>query len=218
MIRATNLCKTYILGETEVKALDNVSLNVKKGELVAIIGSSGSGKSTLMHILGCLDTPDSGTYFIGDDDISLLSKDELAHIRNKKIGFVFQSFNLLSRMSALENVELPLIYSGATNAHELADIALDTVGLKDRKLHAPNQLSGGQRQRVAVARAIVTNPSIIFADEPTGNLDSKTGDEILKLFQDLSKAGHTVIMVTHDDYVADHCQRRIVMRDGIIIE
>lgn len=218
MITATNIRKTYQLGETTVHALDGVSVDIQESEMVAIIGPSGSGKSTLMHILGCLDTPDSGSYFIDDEDVSTLAKDDLAMIRNQRIGFVFQSFNLLPRLSALENVELPLLYAGVAAARQRAGEALETVGLADRRGHAPNQLSGGQRQRVAVARAIVTNPAIILADEPTGNLDSRTGDEILRLFQDLSNAGRTVIMVTHDSHVADHCQRQILIRDGKVVE
>lgn len=218
MITATDIVKTYTLGESIVHALDGVCINVKEGEMVAITGTSGSGKSTLMHILGCLDRPDSGSYFIGNEDVSKLSNDELAMIRNRRIGFVFQSFNLLPRLSSIENVELPLLYSGASDAHQRASKALNTVGLKDRHGHAPNQLSGGQRQRVAVARAIVTNPAIILADEPTGNLDSHTGDEILQLFQNLSKSGRTVILVTHDSYVAEHCERQIQIRDGKVVE
>ncbi|MFA6842845.1 MAG: ABC transporter ATP-binding protein [Bacilli bacterium] len=218
MITATDLRKTYQLGESTVRALDGVSIHIAEGELVAITGPSGSGKSTLMHILGCLDTPDSGSYFIRNEDVSMLTGDDLAQIRNRHIGFVFQSFNLLPRISALENVELPLLYSGVSDARERAAEALKIVGLADRSEHSPTEMSGGQRQRVAVARAIVTNPAIILADEPTGNLDSRTGDEILRLFQDLSKAGRTVIMVTHDSYVANHCQRQIHIRDGKVVE
>jgi len=218
MITATDLRKTYQLGESTVHALDGVSIHITEGELVAITGPSGSGKSTLMHILGCLDTPDSGSYFIRNKDVSKLSGDDLALIRNRHIGFVFQSFNLLPRISALENVELPLLYSGVSDARERAAEALKIVGLADRSQHSPTEMSGGQRQRVAVARALVTNPTIILADEPTGNLDSRTGDEILRLFQDLSKAGRTVIMVTHDAYVAKHCQRQIYIRDGKVVE
>lgn len=218
MITAKDLRKSYQLGESTVDALDGVSIHISESELVAITGPSGSGKSTLMHILGCLDTPDSGSYFIGNEDVSTLAGDDLALIRNRRIGFVFQSFNLLPRLSALENVALPLLYAGVSSPHERAAEALKTVGLEDRCGHAPTQMSGGQRQRVAVARAIVTNPAIILADEPTGNLDSHTGDEILRLFQELSKAGRTVIMVTHDAYVADHCQRQIHIRDGRVAE
>jgi putative ABC transport system ATP-binding protein len=218
MITAKNLRKSYQLGESTVHALDDVSIHIAESEMVAITGPSGSGKSTLMHILGCLDTPDSGSYFIGNEDVSTLAGDALAMIRNRRIGFVFQSFNLLPRLSALENVELPLLYAGVSDARERATEALRIVGLEKRTGHAPNQMSGGQRQRVAVARAIVTNPAIILADEPTGNLDSRTGDEILHLFQDLSKSGRTVIMVTHDSYVADHCQRQIHIRDGKVVE
>jgi putative ABC transport system ATP-binding protein len=217
MITANDLRKSYRLGDTTVHALNGVSIHIAESEMVAITGPSGSGKSTLMHILGCLDTPDSGSYFIGDEDVSTLAKDELAQIRNRRIGFVFQSFNLLPRLSALENVELPLLYAGDSAARERAADALKIVGLEQRSGHAPNQMSGGQRQRVAVARAIVTNPAIILADEPTGNLDSRTGDEILRLFQDLSQAGRTVIMVTHDSYVADHCQRQLHIRDGKVV-
>jgi len=218
MIKTMDICKTYQLGESTVNALDGVSINVEEGEMVAITGPSGSGKSTLMHILGCLDRPDSGSYFIGNEDVATLSTDELAMIRNRRIGFVFQSFNLLPRLSALENVELPLLYAGVSDARDRATEALKTVGLEKRSGHAPNQLSGGQRQRVAIARAIVTNPAIILADEPTGNLDSHTGDEILNLFQNLSKSGRTIIVVTHDSYVAEHCQRQIHIRDGKVVE
>lgn len=218
IIEIRDLCKTYQLGENTVRALDRINLRVDAGEMVAIMGPSGSGKSTLMHIIGCLDTPDEGKYFLDGEDVSSLSKDRLAGIRNRKIGFVFQTFNLLPRLSALENVELPLLYAGQRNTREAAVRALTTVGLNDRMKHEPNQLSGGQRQRVAVARAIVTDPAIILADEPTGNLDSKSGDEILSLFLDLNTAGRTVIVVTHDAYVADHCGRKVRIRDGRIVQ
>ncbi|MBN2711669.1 MAG: ABC transporter ATP-binding protein [Planctomycetes bacterium] len=214
MIQTNDLRKTYQLGETTVHALDGVDLSLEEGEMVAITGPSGSGKSTLMHIIGCLDSPDGGSYWLAGEDVAGLTKDRLARIRNQRIGFVFQSFNLLPRLSALENVELPLLYSGNSDAKDRAAQALNTVGLGNRMGHEPNQLSGGQRQRVAVARAIVTDPAIILADEPTGNLDSKTGDEILKLFQDLNSSGRTVIMVTHDEYVAKHCSRQIHILDG----
>jgi putative ABC transport system ATP-binding protein len=216
IIETHDLRKTYHLGETTVRALDGVDIAVQESEMVAITGASGSGKSTLMHILGCLDTPDGGSYLLVGEDVARLSKDRLAAIRNRRIGFVFQSFNLLPRLSALENVELPLLYAGAANPREKAAQALTTVGLADRMDHQPNQLSGGQRQRVAVARAIVTDPAILLADEPTGNLDSKTGVEILTLFQSLNAQGRTVIMVTHDPHVAGYCQRQIHVCDGKI--
>jgi putative ABC transport system ATP-binding protein len=218
MIRAEHLHKTYNLGGGVIRALDDVSLEIGEGEIVAITGASGSGKSTLMNILGCLDRPDSGTYVLAGEDVSTLSKDRLAEIRNLRIGFVFQTFNLLPRMNALENVELPLLYAGGHLSRERAAKALSTVGLGDRMEHEPNQLSGGQRQRVAVARALVSDPAIILADEPTGNLDSKTGEEILKLFQDLNDQGHTIIMVTHDLDVAKHCKREIHIRDGRVVD
>jgi putative ABC transport system ATP-binding protein len=218
MLETDNLQKRYQLGETVVNALAGVSIAIAEGEMVAITGPSGSGKSTLMHILGCLDTPDGGRYMLAGEDISKLSKDRLAGIRNQKIGFVFQFFNLLPRISAVENVELPLLYAGKKEAREVAVKALETVGLKEQMMHEPNQLSGGQRQRVAVARAIVTDPAIILADEPTGNLDSKTGDEILSLFQKLNDQGRTIIVVTHDDYVSRHCKRQIRIRDGRVEE
>ena len=217
VISIRNLSKTYRMGETVVKALDTVDMEVARGEMVAIMGPSGSGKSTLMHILGCLDRPDEGEYYLDGEDVSRLSKDRLASIRNRKIGFVFQTFNLLPRLSALGNVELPLLYSGVRNTRATAVKALDTVGLSDRIDHEPNQLSGGQRQRVAVARAIVTDPAVILADEPTGNLDSKTGDEILSLFLQLNASGRTVVIVTHDDYVGDHCARKIRILDGRVV-
>ncbi len=216
IIRTKNICKTYKLGETVVKALDNVSMVVEKGEMLAVTGPSGSGKSTLMHILGCLDIPDTGEYFIREAEVEKLSKDRLAGIRNRFIGFVFQIFNLLPRLSALENVELPLLYAGKYKPKKLAARALETVGLANRMYHEPNQLSGGQRQRVAIARAIVTDPAIILADEPTGNLDSKTGKEILELFKNLNEQGRTIVIVTHDDYVAGYCDRQIRMLDGKI--
>ena len=218
MIKTLGLKKTYWLGQNAVRALRGVDLEISTGEMIAITGTSGSGKSTLMHILGCLDSPDEGRYLLDSEDVSDLSKDSLAHTRNRKIGFVFQSFNLLPRISAVENVEVPLLYSTHSNSLRAAREALKTVGLADRMDHEPNQLSGGQRQRVAIARAIVTNPSIILADEPTGNLDSKTSSEILQLFHELHESGRTIIIVTHDDEVAAHCKRCIRMQDGFIKE
>ena len=217
MIQARDLVRTYALGGNAIRALDGVSLTIDAGEMVAITGPSGSGKSTLMHILGCLDRPDEGTYILAGEDVSTLSKDRLAEIRNRRIGFVFQTFNLLARASALENVELPLLYAGAGEAKDKARSALDTVGLGDRVHHEPSQLSGGQRQRVAIARAIVTDPAIVLADEPTGNLDTKTGDEILAIFETLNAGGRTIILVTHEPDVARHCRRQIAMRDGQIV-
>jgi len=218
VIHAQELVKVYTLGGSSVRALDGVSIEIDDGEMVAITGPSGSGKSTLMHILGCLDRPDSGTYVLAGDDVSKLSKNRLAEIRNRRIGFVFQTFNLLPRATALENVELPLLYAGEHLTRDRAREALATVGLGDRIRHEPSQLSGGQRQRVALARAIVTDPAVILADEPTGNLDTKTGEEILTLLEALNAQGRTIIMVTHDLEVANHCQRRFNMRDGRIVD
>jgi len=218
IVQAESLVKTYTLGESTVHALNGVSLEIEEGEMIAITGPSGSGKSTLMHILGCLDSVDSGTYILAGDDVSKLHKDKLAVIRNRRIGFIFQTFNLLPRMSAIENVGLPLLYGGAQDARDRAEAALRTVGLAERIHHEPNQLSGGERQRVATARAIVTDPSIILADEPTGNLDSKTGKEIISLFENLNADGRTIVIVTHDPGIAQHCVRRIPLKDGIIVE
>jgi putative ABC transport system ATP-binding protein len=214
IILAEDICKTYELGGQIVKALDHVSIQVAAGEMVAIRGPSGSGKTTLMNIIGCLDPADSGRYILAGDDVSKLPKNRLAAIRNRRIGFVFQTFNLLPRMSALENVELPLHYAGRHDAIDKARRALTTVGLGDRMHHEPNQLSGGQRQRVAIARALVNDPAMILADEPTGALDSRTGEEILALFKSLNASGSTIIIVTHDAAVAAHCARQIVIRDG----
>ncbi len=218
VIETSNLTKTFLLGDTVVRALDGVSLSVAKGEKVAITGPSGSGKSTLMNILGCLGRPDAGDYILAGEVVSRLSGRRLAQIRNRYIGFVFQTFNLLPRLSALENVELPLLYGGARDARQRARAALEIVGLSERMGHGPNQLSGGQRQRAAIARAIVTDPAILLADEPTGNLDTKTGQEIMALFDELNAQGRTVIMVTHDPEISAQCPRRIHLRDGRVAE
>jgi len=216
IIEVASVVKTFRVGESEIRALDGVSFQIEEGEMVAISGPSGSGKSTLMHILGCLARPDSGDYRLAGEDVSDLSPTRLARIRNRRIGFVFQTFNLLPRLSALENVELPLLYAGTRNARGPAEEALRTVGLADRMRHSPNQLSGGERQRAAIARAIVTDPAIVLADEPTGNLDTKTGREILSLFEQLNQQGRTMIIVTHDHEVAGRCRRQIRLRDGRI--
>jgi putative ABC transport system ATP-binding protein len=219
LIQIKQLSKTYKLGEIEVPALKEADLTIEKNEYVAIMGPSGSGKSTLMNILGCLDVLTEGEYILNDQNVSSLSDDELADIRNKEIGFVFQTFNLLPRANALHNVELPLIYNGTPRAkrYELSKQTLEQVGLGDRIYHKPNELSGGQRQRVAIARALINNPSIILADEPTGNLDSKIGEEIMEIFEQLSAAGNTIIVVTHEEYIAKHCKRIIRLLDGKIV-
>jgi putative ABC transport system ATP-binding protein len=218
LIRIDHLVKTYMLGDIEVHALRGVSLEISRGEFVAIMGASGSGKSTFMNILGCLDKPTKGNYLMEDIDVGKLTRDKLAQIRNKKIGFVFQGFNLLSRTSAIENVELPLLYGSASNKdrRQRAIDALNIVGLGDRIHHYPNQLSGGQQQRVAIARALVNDPSIILADEPTGNLDSRTSVEVLEVFQQLNEKGITIILVTHEPDIAEFVKRHIVFRDGKI--
>ena len=218
IIELEDIHKIYKMGDIEVRALDNVSLDIHEHEFLCIMGASGSGKSTLMNIIGCLDRPSSGSYLLGGSDVSNLADEELAAVRNKQIGFVFQTFNLLPRITARRNVELPLIYSGysAKERRRLADIALERVELSDRADHKPNELSGGQRQRVAIARALVNNPSIIFADEPTGNLDSRTGLNIIALFQKLHEQGATIVMVTHEMDIALHGNRIIHLRDGMI--
>ncbi|RPI17344.1 MAG: ABC transporter ATP-binding protein [Ignavibacteriae bacterium] len=218
IIKTDNLVKLYVMGVEELYALKGITMSITKNEYVAIMGPSGSGKSTLMNIIGCLDVPTSGYYELNGNNVSEMDDNELAAIRNREIGFVFQTFNLLPRSNALHNVELPLIYSGMSRHErlELAEQALDQVGLKDRMLHKPNELSGGQRQRVAIARALVNKPSIILADEPTGNLDSRTGDEIMQLFDELHSKGNTIILVTHEDFIAEHAERVIRLKDGMI--
>ncbi|OGS21483.1 MAG: macrolide ABC transporter ATP-binding protein [Elusimicrobia bacterium RIFOXYA2_FULL_39_19] len=217
VIELKNITKTYITGAVEFKALDNIDLTVKEGDFLAIMGPSGSGKSTCMNIIGCLDRPTSGSYTLENKEVANLNDNELAYIRNKRIGFVFQTFNLLARTDAVKNIELPLIYSGAKNRKERAIECLNMVGLADKGKNRPNELSGGQQQRVAIARAIVNNPSIILADEPTGNLDSKSGDEIMKIFVDLNKQGKTIILITHEPDIAGYAQRKIQFKDGIIL-
>jgi len=219
LISIQNLHKIYRMGEVEVRALDGVDLEVEAGEYLAVMGPSGSGKSTLMNLIGCLDTPTSGKYILNDQRVSELDDGELATIRNHEIGFVFQTFNLLSRATALSNVELPLIYARvpAKERHRRAREALDKVGLGDRAKHQPNELSGGQRQRVAVARALINDPSILLADEPTGNLDSRTSTEIMELFDELNAAGNTLIVVTHEEDIAAHARRVVRMLDGQVL-
>lgn len=216
IIETRDITRRYIMGSTEVNALQGVSITIQKGEYVAFMGPSGSGKSTLMNIVGCLDTPSGGSYMLNNHLVSEMTENQLAEVRNKEIGFVFQTFNLLPRASALDNVALPLIYAGygKSERNEMAMAALDSVGLGDRSHHRPNELSGGQRQRVAIARALVNNPSIILADEPTGNLDSKTSYDIMALFQELHDKGNTIIMVTHEDDIAHYAHRIVRLRDG----
>jgi len=220
VIQLDDIRRYYVMGENVVKALDGISLDIKRGEYTAIMGPSGSGKSTMMHLIGCLDTPTEGSIYIDNEDVSDLQETELAFIRNEKVGFVFQQFNLLSRISSLENVMTPLMYAGipVKQRKEMAAAALERVGLADRMKHRPNELSGGQRQRVSVARALVNNPSIILADEPTGALDTKTGNQILKLFSDLHTEGRTVLVVTHDEKIGAHCLRQIRLCDGKLEE
>jgi putative ABC transport system ATP-binding protein len=220
LIDIRDITKFYDMGEERVRALDGVSLGVERGEYVAVMGPSGSGKSTLMNLVGCLDTPTSGSYILNGREVARMTDDELAQIRNQEIGFVFQTFNLLPRTNALQQVELPLVYTGVPKKerHERAVKALEAVGLGDRMGHHPNELSGGQRQRVAVARALINNPSILLADEPTGNLDSQTGAEIMALFDELNSRGNTIILVTHEEDIAAHARRIVRLRDGKIRE
>lgn len=218
VIELKNIFKTYVMGMEDLTVLKGVDVTIERNEYVAIMGPSGSGKSTLMNIIGCLDTPTSGDYILSGQNVSEMDDQELAEVRNKEIGFVFQTFNLLARIDALHNVELPLVYSGMKKdaRMEIAEAALTNVGLGDRMTHKPNELSGGQRQRVAIARALVNNPAIILADEPTGNLDTKTGDEIMALFETLHSNGNTIILVTHEEDIAKHAYRIIKIRDGEI--
>jgi putative ABC transport system ATP-binding protein len=220
IILVDNLHKIYKMGDIDVHALRGISLKVRRGEFVSVMGPSGSGKSTFMNIIGCLDKPTKGSYFLDGNEVSLLDKDELSEIRNKKIGFIFQNFNLLSRTTALENVELPLIYNNtpSNRRNKLAKEALSKVGLEGWEKHYPSQLSGGQQQRVAIARAIINEPSIILADEPTGNLDTDTSMEIMEIFRTLNNQGKTIVMVTHDNEIAEYAQRIILFRDGKIID
>lgn len=218
IISVRQLSKTYIMGATKVHALKSIDLDIEKNEFVALMGPSGSGKSTLMNLLGCLDTPSTGDYYLNGTNVSLMEDAELAEVRNKEIGFVFQTFNLLPRLSALENVALPLVYAGVSknDRQSRAQEVLDNVGLGDRVYHKPNELSGGQRQRVAVARALVNRPSIILADEPTGNLDTKTSIEIMEIFERIHALGNTIILVTHEPDIAEHAHRIVRLRDGLV--
>lgn len=217
LIEVRDIAKVYTMGSQQVHALRGVSLTIRRGEFVAIMGPSGSGKSTFMNLIGCLDTPSNGSYRLDGEEVAGLSDDDLADIRSRKIGFVYQTFNLLARTTALQNVEMPLLYTGVRNRREIAVSCLEAVGLADRMDHKPNELSGGQQQRVAIARALVNDPAILFGDEPTGNLDTRTGDEIMSIFQRFHRAGKTVVIVTHEEDIAEHAQRIIRFKDGQLV-
>lgn len=217
MIKIKNIVKTYQSGNVETKALKGVSFEIQKGEFIAVMGPSGSGKSTLMHIMGCLDAPTNGTYILDGDDVSQLKDDDLAEIRKNKIGFVFQFFNLLPRTTVLKNVVLPLKYAKVKNAEDTAKKALESVGLGNKLFSKSNEISGGETQRVAIARSLVNNPAIILADEPTGNLDTQTGKEVMAIFQNLNQKGHTIIIITHESHIAEYARRIIRLQDGIIV-